>query len=116
MTKYTTVELSEMQKEEMFRAAYMQLIECIQLYNPEDMRERYLNSTFAFHMMRAEGRKRCYVLTAPHNRWIVNNQEKLNLAHAEFRAWLRLALAEQGVLQVVDASIAYLDPDKGTAQ
>ena len=111
MSNYTAVELNASQKEEMFRAAYRQLVMCIRLKNPEDMRERFLNSTFAFHMMKAEGRKNTSPLTQPHNLWIENHQNQLNQAHGEFRAWLRLMLALEGEQDVVDRSIQYLDPE-----
>ena len=105
--------IAEIGRENMFQAAYRQLLMSIKTGQPEDMRDRFLNSTFAYHMMRDEGRKRCHAGTAAHNRWIENNQDRLNQAHAEFKAWLRLNLGLAGEQQVVDASIAYLDPNHG---
>ena len=112
-SKYQLVELSAAQKEEMFRAAHNTLVICIKCDNPEDMKDRFLTSVFAFHMMKAEGRVLIYSTTAPYNRWIENNQDRLNQAHAEFKAWLRvqIALAEPDNVLVVDRSIEYLDPE-----
>jgi hypothetical protein len=112
-TKYRPVELNAVQKERMFRVAYKTLIACItEPKSSEDFKNRALTYVFAHDMITAEGRKQVSVLTPAHTRWIANNQDRLNRAHKEFKAWVRTMIALKNTEQsVVDRSIEYLDPE-----